>query len=63
MPKRNRKSGRPRGTQPGSRHHVTDGMRSAAMTENRRVFWALMQAASKAIRECREPRRERTPRL
>ena len=28
-----------------------NGMRTAAMTENRRDFWALMQAAREAIRE------------
>jgi hypothetical protein len=26
-------------------------MRSAAMVENRRVFWALMKAASEAIKQ------------
>jgi hypothetical protein len=48
MPKR--RTGRPKGAPPGSRNNLTNGMRSAAMVENRRVFWALMKAAGEAIK-------------
>jgi hypothetical protein len=33
-------------------------MRTAAMTEHRRMFWALMEAASEAIREARSAEKQ-----
>lgn len=49
-----RRTGRPKGAPPGARRNLTNGMRSAAMVENRRVFWALMKAAGEAIKGSRE---------
>jgi hypothetical protein len=53
MPKGQRKTGRPKGAPHGTRNHVTDGMRSAVMTEHRKKFWALMQRAGEAIKASR----------
>ena len=59
MPKRNRATGHPKGAQPGSRNALVNGMRTAAMVENRRVFWVLMQAAAQAMRESQIGERRR----
>jgi hypothetical protein len=59
MPRRNRKTGGQKGAPLGARNALRTGMRSSAMIENRKTFFALMQAAREAIRAARASAEER----
>jgi len=41
------------GPPPGSRNHLTHGLKTAAMIESRRAYEALMKAAREAIRDAK----------